>query len=175
MKRLFALLALACLCAFSVRAEDPALDANLESLRPFLGTWRGDFKKSTPESPLVDIARWERALNGKAVRIVHSINDGVYGGETLLLWDSTQRKIVYHYFTTAAFQTKGSMKVDGKKIRAEEKVIGDAGGAEETRATFELREDGTMVAKSEVMKDGAWQPAHEILYRRAPEAKVIFK
>lgn len=175
MKHKLTILLFAFALAVAPRAEEAALDPNLEALRPFLGTWRGEFKRSTPENPMVDIAQWQRALNGKAVRILHSINSGVYGGESLATWDGAQGKIVYHYFTTADFQTKGSMTIEGKKIKAHEKVIGNAGGAEEVRATFELRDDGTMVTKSEFLKNGAWEPAHEIVYRRAPDAKVVFK
>jgi len=64
-------------------AEKPSLDEHLEPFRPVLGkTWKGHFKNSTPEKPQVDVARWERALNGKAIPVLHSINDGVYGGES---------------------------------------------------------------------------------------------
>src|SRR5690349_2045516 len=69
----------------------------LEPFRPFLGVWKGHFKRSTPERPLVDIARWERALNGKAIRILHSVNDGSYGGESIVLWDEEKKSIVTHY------------------------------------------------------------------------------
>src|SRR5262245_33334512 len=56
-------------------AEAESLDEHLAPLRPFLGkTWKGEFKNSTPEKPRFDISRWERALNGKAVRVVHSVN-----------------------------------------------------------------------------------------------------
>ena len=42
-------------------ADQPVLNEHLEILRPLLGkTWRGEFKNSTPEKPVVDIARWER-------------------------------------------------------------------------------------------------------------------
>jgi hypothetical protein len=159
----------------STLSAETALDPNLEPLRPFLGTWRGEFKNSTAERPMVDVSQWERALNGKAVRILHSINQGVYGGESLLLWDKKQGKIVYSYFTTADFQTTGSMTVSGRKITAHEKVIGDAGGPAEVRATIELREDNTMVSKAEFLKNGTWEPGHEITYRRAPDAQVVFK
>ena len=58
-------------------ADGPTLDTHLEPLRPLLGkTWRGEFKNSTPEKPIVDVSRWERILNGKAVRVMHSINEG---------------------------------------------------------------------------------------------------
>jgi hypothetical protein len=160
---------------FTARGAEPALDAGLEQLRPFLGTWRGEFKKSTPEKPLVDIARWDRALNGKAVRVLHSINEGMYGGESLIRWDAREKKLVYDYFTTADFKTAGTMTVTDKKIAAHEKVFGDAGGPSEVRATIELRDDGTMVSKAEFLKSGVWEPGHEVVYRRSAESKVIFK
>lgn len=164
-----------CLGSMPSHAAEASLDPNLEVLRPFLGGWRGEFKRSTPENPLVDTARWERALNGKAIRIIHSINDGVYGGESLLYWDKEQEKIAYTYYTTADFRTVGTLSVSGKKMMAHEKVLGDAEGAKEVRATMELREDGSMVSKAEFLKNGAWEPGHEVTYRRAPDAKPAFK
>jgi hypothetical protein len=59
-------------------AESQAtLNPHLEVLRPLLGkTWKGILNGSKPENPTVDIARWERALNGQAVRLLLSINQG---------------------------------------------------------------------------------------------------
>ena len=81
----------------SVRAvENASLDEHLEPLRPLLGkTMRGVFKNSKPESPMVDVARWERALNGKAVRFLHSVNDGIYGGETIFVWDAKKDAVIF--------------------------------------------------------------------------------
>src|SRR5262245_61182007 len=52
-----------------VKAEgDSSLDSHLEPLRSLLGkTWKGAFKDSKPEKPTVDVSRWERILNGKAI------------------------------------------------------------------------------------------------------------
>ena len=67
-------------------ADQPLLDPKLEPLRPLLDkTWKGAFRNSKPEKPIVDTMRWERALNGKAVRVLHSVNDGAYGGETIFM------------------------------------------------------------------------------------------
>jgi hypothetical protein len=160
------------LAAPLLRAEDLSLDEKLQPLKPFLGMWRGEFNRSTPENPMVDISKC--ALNGKAVRITHSINQGFYGGESLVFWDKKEGVVAFRYFTTADFRTEGTIKIDGKKLTTHEKVIGE-GGAEEVRATFELRDQETMVVKSEMLRNGSWQPAHEIRYRRAPEATVQFK
>ena len=61
----------------AVAAEELPLNAHLEPLRPLLEkTWKGTFKDSKPDKPTVDVQRWERVLNGQAIRILHSINDG---------------------------------------------------------------------------------------------------
>jgi len=47
-------------------SDNLSLDEHLEPLRPLLdNTWKGTFSNSTPDKPIVDVARWERALNGQ--------------------------------------------------------------------------------------------------------------
>ena len=171
---LFLLLAI----ASSFAADSPAsgkLDPNLEPLAQFLGGWRGEFKQSTPEKPMFDVGRWERALNGKAVRTIHSINDGIYGGESIITWDPEKKEIVYHYFTTADFQSKGTMKVTGKRLECHEIIIGNAGGTTEVKGILELKEDGTMETSSKYLREGAWQDGHSITYKRVSDARPKFK
>jgi hypothetical protein len=171
-----ALVGALCLAATTAAAESGTLDEHLEPLRSFLGkTWRGEFKNSKPDKPTIDVARWERALNGKAVRILHSINDGAYGGESLTFWDAQKGEIRYHYFTTAGFQTTGSLTIIGGKLVAVEKVTGDANGVTEVRSTYELRPDGTMLNKSEYLKDGQPSGGREVRYKEDPAAEVKFK
>jgi len=157
-------------------ADALPLDPHLEPLRPLLGkTWRGEFKNSTPEKPVVDVSHWERVLNGKAVRVMHSINEGAYGGETIFTWDAKNQSVIYHYFTTAGFMTRGTMTFkDGKNV-ALEQVTGDAGGVMEVRSTSEILSDGSFHVKAEHLTKGEWLPGHEVTYHEAPEAKVIFK
>lgn len=157
-------------------ADAPALDEHLEIFRPYLGkTWRGEFKNSRPGQPTVDVARWERALNGKAVRVLHSVNDGAYGGESIIRWDDGAQRIVYHYFTTAGFMTTGSMTVSNRVITAVEKVTGSANGVTEVRSTTELRADGTLFVKAQYVKEGRPAPGREVLYQEDPKAEVKFK
>jgi hypothetical protein len=74
------------------------LDPRLEPLRPLVGkTWRGDLSPPGAARPAVDVHRFELALGGRAVRSLHSINDGDYGGETLFVWDDARKSIVYTY------------------------------------------------------------------------------
>ena len=157
-------------------ADQPSLAPQLEPLRPLLDkTWKGVFKNSTPEKPIVDISRWERALNGKAVRVLHSVNDGAYGGETIFMWDEQKQAVTYHYFTTAGFMTVGSMSFKDEKMITHEVVAGSAGGVTEVRGTSELLPDGVFRVKTEHLKDGEWQLGREVTYNQDPAAKVVFK
>src|SRR5277367_4106973 len=79
-------------------ADSPSINPHLAPLQPLLGkTWKGTFKNSKPDHPVIDVAHWERALNGQAVRQVHSINSGVYGGETMFVWDEKKQAVAYYY------------------------------------------------------------------------------
>lgn len=150
-----------------------------EPLKPFaalLGkTWKGEFKNSTPEKPVVDVSRWERALNGKAIRVLHSVNDGQYGGETLIMWDAKKNTVAYWYFTTAGFRTEGTMKHEDGQWTAHESVAGAAGGITEVRSTSKILPDGRLHVKAEYLKDGTWGVGREVHYTEAPDAKVLFK
>lgn len=175
MKALIQLCVLLLAVVHSFGGDSAQLDGNLEGLKPFLGSWRGEFKGSSPEKPVVDVALWERALNGKAVRIVHSINDGAYGGETFVTWDPEKKSLVYHYFTTAGFMTKGTMKVNGKTLECHELVTGSAEGASEVKSTYELRDDGTIHSAAKYFKNGNWDQGRQVVYKAAPGAKPVFR
>jgi hypothetical protein len=157
-------------------ADQPALNAHLEPLRPLLGkTWKGVFKDSKSDKPTVDVARWERTLNGQAVRLLHSINDGVYGGETVFIWDEKKQVVAYYYFTTAGFMTTGTMEAKDGKILTREEVQGQAGGVTAVRSTSEIQPDGKFHVKSEHLKNGQWAPGHEVTYEQDSSVQVVFK
>ena len=61
------------------RAAEPS--PHFGPLKPMLGkTWKAPLPAAGSEKPKFDVQRWELALNGQAVRILHSIADGEYGG-----------------------------------------------------------------------------------------------
>jgi hypothetical protein len=154
-------------------AAEPRLDEHLAPLAPFVGkTWRGEFKNSTKEKPMFDVSRWEVALKGKAVRTRHSVNDGIYGGETLIVWDAERKSLVGFYFTTAGFFTESTFEFKEDKLHTREKVRGQQPGVTEVEAVSELR-DGKLHVKSRYLKNGEWTDGHEITYVEAPDAKVV--
>ncbi|HOJ05146.1 MAG TPA: hypothetical protein PK916_14190 [Bacteroidota bacterium] len=156
--------------------EAATLDPQLEVFRPYLGkTWRGVLGEPGAKEPMIDISKWERALNGKAVRVLHSLNKGVYGGESLLLWDKEKESLVFYYFTTAGFITTGTMTHENGVFTSHEFVKGNENGITEVRATSRIMPDGTMHTASQYLKNGEWIPGHTAVYKEAPGEEVVFK
>jgi hypothetical protein len=171
---LISLIISAAIASSVAAADQPALDPHLQPLQPWLDkTFKSEGARS--DKSTTDVARWERALNGKAVRITHSLNDGAYGGEVIIRWDEEKQRVCYHYFTTDTFWTEGTMTFKDGNIASHEIVKGKAEGITEVRAIIEMRSDGTYLQKSEFLKDGKWSPGREALYRPDPAARVIFK
>lgn len=159
----------------SVYAQEQ-LNEHMQFLRPYVHkTWKGIFVDSTAAKPMYDVSSWERALNGQAVRILHSVDNGEYGGETIIYWDKTKQSVVYYYFTTAGFYTSGTMKAEGDAVISHEYVTGNQNGITEVRSTTRLLPDGKMRAEAEFLQNGKWIPGHTIVYTEDATAKVIFK
>jgi len=146
----------------------------LEPLRPYLNTtWKGEFEGN--EKPMCDVQKWKRILNGTHIRIMHSLNDGEYGGESLVYWDKQNNTIAYYYFTTAGFFTHGIMWMENGQFISLEKVEGDANGITEVKNITEILGNDTLRSKAYFLKNGEWIDGHEIIYTKDPEAELIFK
>jgi hypothetical protein len=167
---------LAVVLALPGTAPAAELSARLAPLKPLVDkTWRGVFPESKPDKPMVDVSRFEVALNGQAVRNLHSINDGQYGGETLMVWDQERQAIVYYYFTTAGFYTTGTMRADGDALVSHEVVKGSADGVAEVKAIYRFLPDGRLHAKTQYLKEGKWVDARDMHYTVVPDAVVKFR
>jgi hypothetical protein len=152
------------------------LNPHLAPLRPLVGkTWRGVFPESRPDKPVVDVSRFEAALNGQAVRNLHSINDGEYGGETLIVWDQEKQSLVFYYFTTGGFYTTGTMRAEDGGLVSHEVVKGNADGVTEVKASFRSLPDGRLHVKTQYLKQGKWVDGRDMHYTEAPSAVVTFK
>lgn len=159
----------------SVSSQAP-LASQLEIFRPYLDkVWRADMGEQNGK-PQIDHARWQRALNGQAIKSVHSINQGEYGGETLIFWDKSKNSLAYYYFTTAGFYTHGTMSFDAETqmLRAEENVENNANGITMVRSISQLQADRLSV-KSEYLQHGKWVAGHAAVYYPTQDGEVIFR
>lgn len=157
-------------------AKNTLINEHLKPLSPFIGkTWRGEFVNSTAEKPMVDVQHWELILNGQAIRIMHSMNEGAYGGETIVMWDKEKEKLGFFYFTTAGFYTQGTFSMDGGKFISHEYVTGNQNGITEVKGIGQILEDGRLHSKSQYLQNGKWVDGHEVYYVEDASAKLIFK
>ena len=149
-----------------------------EYLKPFenyIGkTFKGEFANSTPEKPVYDISNWERALNGNAIRILHSVNNGEYGGESIIMWNAKKESLCSWYFTTAGFFTEATLYFEDDKLISIENVTGNENGITQVKAVIDLLPNGQLVNSSEYLMNGNWVEGHKIHYNEEPNGKVIF-
>lgn len=158
----------------TAKEEAAGLAKELKVFEPYLGTWQANFPVQEGQAPVLDVSKWERALNGTTVRTLHSINDGMYGGESLIFFDKSKNSIVFYYFTTAGFYTQGHMEmVSDNSFVAYEDVTGNKDGITKVKSTSTLNGDSMEVATS-YLKQGTWTKPEKRVYTRSNK-DVIFK
>ena len=162
------------ICTGAIHAQSTDLAPELEVFKPYLGTWQADFDVADNKPKVQDVGRWERALNGKAIRTAHSINEGEYGGESMIFWDSKKQSLVFYYFTTAGFYTQGTMNVlSPTQFVAYETVTGSKEGITKVRSTSDFK-DGQFIVSTSYLKKGEWTKPVKRIYTRSNK-QVIFK
>lgn len=168
------LLALSGLLLTSVTLAQ-GMQAELASFEPFVGhTYRGEFAPDEKGNVAVDVARWERILDGRAIRISHSLNDGDYAGESLIFWDAKAQSIGFFYVTNAGFQTQGSGSFEEGVFVSREVVTGNAQGITEVVARSTLHSDGRMTVESFYMKGDEKVPGRTAHYVRDDDATLVY-
>jgi len=152
------------------------LTAHLKPFENYIGkTFKGKFANSTKENPTFDVSHWERILNGMAIRIMHSVNDGEYGGETIITWDAKKNSLVSTYFTTAGFTTNAVIHFEDNKLISIEDVTGNENGITKVKAIIEFLPNGDFHNSSKYLMNDIWVDGHKVYYKENPDAKVIFK
>ncbi|GHG77385.1 hypothetical protein GCM10010919_32980 [Alishewanella longhuensis] len=175
LSKVISTLVLLSLCALA-QASTPSLHPKLEVFRPYLDTyWQGDLTQPGKTDKTLDRSHWSRALNGMAIKTVHSINDGVYGGESMIFWDEAKQSLAYYYFTTAGFYTHGTMEFDSenKLIIAREKVENNANGITEVQSSSELSGE-VLKVRSRYLQNGQWVEGHSANYQRVGAMPIKF-
>ncbi|GAA4878879.1 hypothetical protein [Ferrimonas pelagia] len=152
-----------CLFPATLRAE---LAPPFAPFAPYVGkTWRGELTVADRDEPMVDISTWEMALQDQAVRIRHTLDDGVYEGETFIVWNKEREMLEFFYFTTAGFYTRGTVKFAGRNFTSYEDVTGSEEGITQVRAEIILEGDDVMHQQAYYLKQGEWVKGHSATYR----------
>ena len=152
------------------------LSNHLIGLDPFIGkTFKGTFSNSTSEKPNIDIKHWDRALNGSAVRITHSVNNGEYGGERLILWDPEKESLISWYFSTAGIISNSVIKIEKNKLISIEDVSNNDNGILKIKTIYFLTKNGNLIYKIKYLMNNIWVDGYEMIYEVDSKAEIIFK
>lgn len=173
----FFLLGLLLMSGLVGAGETLPLHPKLEPLRPYLNQhWQGDLTQPGTDTAVIDRSLWSRALNGQAIKTVHSVNDGQYGGESFIFWDEAKQSLAYYYFTTAGFYTHGTMQFDAQvgEIIAVEKVENNQNGITEVKSFSRIMPDGKMKVKSSYLQNGNWIEGHSATYQPVAAQPIRF-
>ena len=145
-------------------------------LADFVGrTFRGEPTQSSAES-VADVQLWLWSDDGEDLIIKHRLEDGSYGGDSIVTHDASSGKLAYVYNTNAGFSTHGDFTLsDEGTWEAIEEVTGDS-EITKVRSRGHIRADGALISKSEYFKNGEWVPGNSFVYREVwqdlPELKT---
>lgn len=125
--------------------------------------YRGVPTEASSES-VADVQLWLWSEDGEHLIIKHRLEDGSYGGDTVISKDESNGQLSYVYKTNAGFNTTGKFSVspDGT-WEAIEEVTGQS-DVTMVRSRGHKREDGALVSTSDYLKSGKWVPGHSFVY-----------
>ena len=156
------LLVLAAMAVSATGADDGDLCPELESLRPFIGSWVG-VREEEPDLPWV-YRTWTPVLAGHAIRVTRSVPMFDFEAESIFFFDRTSGVLAYVEITNNDYVTRGSIALDGEVfIQSGEQVQPDS-TIRWVRTTFEFVGEDTVLDHFSSLEDGRWQAGHSIIY-----------
>lgn len=160
-----------------IHAGQQSFNKHLAKFEDYLGGWTANFSVEKGQPSVTDVTLFEKVLNGKGLKTTHSINDGMYGGESIIYWNNKSNRLEFYYFTTADFFTSGWMEfIDKNTFVAYENVTGESStsqGITQVKSTSTLNGDSMTVATS-YLKNGEWTKEEGRTYTRTTK-DVVFK
>jgi len=127
-------------------------------------TFRGEPDAGSTEA-FADVQQWSWTEDGTGLLIKHAIEDGSYGGETIVRKNPETGSLDYIYYTNAGFSTQGSFSLgDDGSWEAVEEVTGQ-GDVTKVRSIGRIQPNGDMLSSSDYFSNGEWTPGHSFTYR----------
>lgn len=151
------------------------LSEHLTGLKPFIGnTYKGNFINSTKENPMIDVLSFERALNGNAVKVTHSVNNGEYGGETMVMWNSEKEGLQSWYFTSAGSLTIQNVQIKKDTFISIEDVAANKNGITKVKTIIEVLHGNQIQKRTKYLMNNLWKDGSEIIYNKVNDLKPVF-
>ncbi len=133
--------------------------------------WRGEGTGPNGK-PIVDIAKYEMILGGRAFQSTHKLENASYGGRTIIFFDEGAKKYIFHYFTTAGFHTTGEIAPSETGFTAVEQVQNHPEFAEVRSEAF-YGDNSIRIVSSHVTHDGTVSEGDTLEYEEIANAENV--
>ena len=151
------------------------LSDHLTGLKPFIGnTYKGNFINSTIENPMIDVLSFERALNGNAVKVIHSVNNGEFGGETMVMWNPEEGGLQSWYFTSAGSLTIQNVQIKKDTFISIENVERNKNGITKVKTIIEVLHRNQIKKRTKYLMNNLWKDGSETIYNKVNDHKPAF-
>ena len=137
--------------------------------------FKGEFYNSTKENPLIDVIYFERILNGNAISISHSVNNGVYGGKSIIVWNSKNLKLESYYFSTGGEMIQSHVSTEKNEIVMVEDFSKNDNGIQKVKKIYRLGKDGILEYQIKYFMNNIWVNSHDMEYNESKSAEIIFQ
>ena len=123
---------------------------------------------------MIDVLSFERALNGNAVKITHSVNNGEYGGETMVMWNSEKEGLQSWYFTSAGSLTIQNVQIKKDTFISIEDVAANKNGITKVKTIIEVLHGNQIQKRTKYLMNNLWKDGSEIIYNKVNDLKPVF-
>ena len=155
--------------------SEPPLSDHLIEMKPFIGnTYKGDFINSTKENPMFDVLSFERALNGNAIKVIHSVNNGEFVGETMVMWNPEKGGLQSWYFTSAGSLTIQNVQIRKNIFISIENVERNQNGITKVKTIMEVLNEDQIKKRTKYLMNNMWKDGSETLYNKINGLKPVF-
>ena len=155
--------------------SEPLLSDHLIEMKPFIGnTYKGDFINSTKENPMFDVLSFERALNGNAIKVIHSVNNGEFVGETMVMWNPEKGGLQSWYFTSAGSLTIQNVQIRKNTFISIENVERNQNGITKVKTIMEVLNEDQIKKRTKYLMNNMWKDGSETVYNKINGLKPVF-
>jgi hypothetical protein len=138
------------------------LSPELEFLRPFVGTWVGEFQDSD-ERPTIHRS-WTPVLDGQAIRETRTVPEVGFEAESIYYYDRAAGVVSYLGITDNGYVSRGQIAFNGELFTQSGEQIRPDGSTGSIRVTFQFTDEGKLVNQLFNLEDGEWRIGHSVIY-----------
>ena len=113
-------------------------------------------------------------MNGNAVKVTHSVNNGEYGGETMVMWNSEKEGLQSWYFTSAGSLTIQNVQIKKDTFICIEDVAGNKNGITKVKTIIEVLHGNQIQKRTKYLMNNLWKDGSEIIYNKVNDLKPVF-